>query len=111
MPAADDGAVLARFRYTFAANRVQEAAAALQQTLKAGFRPGQPRVPAGRPDGGQWTDEDFSGSLIYVQSRRRGSRGDRYRYIVNLGEEKRRAESVIQFAGMSARATRNCSKP
>lgn len=24
---------------------------------KAGFRPDQPRVPAGNPDGGQWTDE------------------------------------------------------
>lgn len=23
---------------------------------KAGFDPGQPRVPAGNPDGGQWTD-------------------------------------------------------
>lgn len=23
--------------------------------FKAGFRPGQPRVPRGNPDGGQWT--------------------------------------------------------
>ena len=32
----------------------------------------QPRVPAGKPDGGQWTD---GGSLIRVQNRPRGSGG------------------------------------
>jgi hypothetical protein len=29
---------------------------------KAGFRPDQPRVPAGNPDGGQWTAEDGWGN-------------------------------------------------
>ena len=30
-------------------------------SLKAGFKPNQPRVPAGNPDGGQWTSERGSG--------------------------------------------------
>ncbi len=29
---------------------------------KAGFNPGQPRVPAGNPDGGQWTSEGGAGA-------------------------------------------------
>jgi hypothetical protein len=34
---------------------------------KAGFRPDQPRVPAGNPDGGQWIDEDGDTDLLLVQ--------------------------------------------
>ncbi len=34
---------------------------------KAGFRPDQPRVPAGNPDGGQWVDEDGDADLLLVQ--------------------------------------------
>jgi hypothetical protein len=30
--------------------------------VKAGFNPDQPRVPAGNPDGGQWTSEDGEGT-------------------------------------------------
>jgi hypothetical protein len=33
---------------------------------KAGFRPDQPRVPAGVPEGGQWVDEGGDGDLIFV---------------------------------------------
>lgn len=29
---------------------------------KAGFNPAQPRVPAGNPDGGQWTSEEGNGA-------------------------------------------------
>jgi hypothetical protein len=29
--------------------------------LKAGYRPDQPRVPAGNPDGGQWTEDPLYG--------------------------------------------------
>ncbi len=32
--------------------------AALDRWLDRAFNPNQPRVPAGRPDGGQWTDGD-----------------------------------------------------
>jgi hypothetical protein len=35
-------------------------------THKAGFNPNQPRVPAGNPDGGQWTNGD-SGSVARVR--------------------------------------------
>lgn len=31
--------------------------------VKTGFNPGQPRVPAGNPDGGQWTSGDGSGEV------------------------------------------------
>lgn len=37
--------------------------------LKAGFRPDQPRAPAGNPDGGRWTDE----FVLFVGRRARGS--------------------------------------
>jgi hypothetical protein len=43
-------------------------AALLENLLwKAGFRPDQPRVPAGNPDGGQWIDEDGDADLLLVQ--------------------------------------------
>jgi hypothetical protein len=35
---------------------------------KAGFRPDEPRIPAGNPDGGQWTDEGGSGSSSHTTS-------------------------------------------
>jgi hypothetical protein len=31
---------------------------------KAGFRPDQPRVPSGQPDGGQWTDGDVGPQTV-----------------------------------------------
>lgn len=40
--------------------RIDEEIIWLLHQLKAGFDPNQPRVPAGNPDGGQWTD-DFRG--------------------------------------------------
>lgn len=41
--------------------------------LKAGFRANQPRIPAGNPDGGQWTAEGDGDRPILVS--RRGPRG------------------------------------
>lgn len=46
----------------------------LALALKAGFRPDQPRVPAGNPDGGQWID-DGNSPLLHRISRRRGGSG------------------------------------
>jgi hypothetical protein len=37
--------------------------------LKAGYRADQPRVPAGNPDGGQWTDGDGGSSAIRISRR------------------------------------------
>jgi hypothetical protein len=34
----------------------------LAELRKAGFNPSEPRVPAGNPDGGQWTSEGSNGS-------------------------------------------------
>jgi hypothetical protein len=59
--------VLSNLRWHFAALAVQLSIVKVGFTLKAGFRPDQPRVPRGRPDGGQWTDE-----VVPVGGRGRG---------------------------------------
>lgn len=44
----------------------------VQAAIKAGFNSGQPRVPAGNPDGGQWTGSGRSGDgLVQLASSRR----------------------------------------
>lgn len=48
------GFSIARLREALATANVMQALERLR--LKAGFNPNQPRVPAGNPDGGQWTD-------------------------------------------------------
>lgn len=53
---------------------------ALDRAVKASFDPNQPRVPAGNPDGGQWTDAGRSGgddgiSDVRIAQARRGGRG------------------------------------
>jgi hypothetical protein len=53
-----------------------------RQSGKANFNPNQPRVPAGSPDGGQWTDAggrhsnspSRSDSMDFSAARRRGPR-------------------------------------
>lgn len=37
---------------------------ALDRWLDYAYRPDQPRVPAGHPDGGQWTDGNGGGHVI-----------------------------------------------
>ena len=49
---------LAELRHELSANAFRLAALRLELALKAGFNPEQPRVPAGQPGGGQWTDGD-----------------------------------------------------
>lgn len=46
----------------------------LSASLKAGFRPDQPRVPRGNPEGGQWTRAPGHAQVHQV-SRRRGGGG------------------------------------
>lgn len=50
-------ASLWRLKQALAAERVVLAANRVRLLLKAGFRPDQPRVPAGRDGAGRWTDE------------------------------------------------------
>lgn len=45
----------AKWRYRAAQLAFAASAARLALALHAGFRPEQPRVPAGNSDGGQWT--------------------------------------------------------
>jgi hypothetical protein len=44
------------FRWHLAAERVQRSAGRVADLLRVKYDPGQPRVPAGAPEGGQWTD-------------------------------------------------------
>jgi hypothetical protein len=67
-----DASIL-QLSYRYAAIAVEIRALALFLRLKAGFRPEQPRVPAGSPDGGQWVAEGDDGRPILVS--RRGPRG------------------------------------
>lgn len=46
---------LARLRWLVAELKLDMAMRRFARVLKAGFDPNQPRVPAGNPDGGQWT--------------------------------------------------------
>jgi hypothetical protein len=63
-----------RLTWQLASLRVQMAMDRLRVTLKAGFRPDQPRVPRGDPDGGQWTQIPGYAQAHRV-SRRRGGGG------------------------------------
>lgn len=61
-------------RWRLASLRVRAAMLRLSIGVKAGFRPDQPRVPRGHPDGGQWTRTPGYAQVHRV-SRRRGGGG------------------------------------
>lgn len=68
---------LSRLKQALAAERIVLAANRIRYLLKAGYRPDQPRVPRGNPDGGQWTDEgrnedDTSSQLVSGRRTRNG---------------------------------------
>jgi hypothetical protein len=46
---------LMRLKWLAAATRFELAMVRHDRALKANFNPNEPRVPAGNPDGGQWT--------------------------------------------------------
>jgi len=64
---------LLQSRYKYAAFHVEMRALTLPLHLKADFRTDQPRIPAGNPDGGQWTAEGDGDRRILVNPR--GPRG------------------------------------
>jgi hypothetical protein len=72
---------------------------ALHLILKAGFRPDQARVPAGNPDGGQWTDEGGSTRPQRVSGRggTRGSRSGGRWPEASPGQQTRLAISQFQM--------------
>jgi hypothetical protein len=59
---------LARLRRLAAELKYELAFRRLMRALKANFNPDQPRVPAGNPDGGQWTSLDGDAEGASVQS-------------------------------------------
>lgn len=61
-------------RWRLASLRVRAAMLRLSVSIKAGFRPDQPRLPRGHPDGGQWTRVPGYAQVHRV-SRRRGGGG------------------------------------
>src|SRR5687768_6163598 len=74
--------------------RCDIAAMRLRLALKAGFDPNQPRVPAGRPEGGQWTRV---GGGVQDEAPVRVAQGPtRRRYTVNLLEEEARGGHAIR---------------
>lgn len=92
MPGLDPAATaLARFRYVVAANAVLVSGERFRRVLKAGFRPDEPRVPAGNPGGGQWTGGGGGGAAEQgIDPIVTGSSpvGDPRRYSVDLREEE-----------------------
>lgn len=89
---------LPQLSYRQAAMAVEIQALTLWLEWKAGFRPEQPRVPAGNPDGGQWAGDGSENRPIRVS--RRGPRGagqvrilDRWQ-PVTPGQEARLAVSI-----------------
>lgn len=58
--------------------------ASIYPALERKYSPSQPRVPAGNPDGGQWTDGDGSGAARVTKPMGRVDLGD-FREIGNLG--------------------------
>ncbi len=60
-------ASLSRLKHVLAGEQVMLAASRVRFLLKAGYRPDQPRVPAGNPDGGQWIDGGETGGDTRVE--------------------------------------------
>ena len=89
--------ILERVRWHIAALRVRTALTRSRLALRA-FNPAQPRVPAGNPDGGQWTDGQNGGAHAQRddgQVLRVSDEGGR-RYTVVLAEEEARGGHTLR---------------
>jgi hypothetical protein len=67
---------LAQLRRLAAELKCELAFRRLARALKANFNPNQPRVPAGNPDGGQWTSEGGQSESTLSKERRVQLAGD-----------------------------------
>lgn len=87
---------LSRLGWQLASLRMQGALLRLSVIMKAGFRPEQPRVPGGRPDGGQWTRVPGYAQVHRISRRRAGGGqiriGGRW-YPITPAQEVRLAQS------------------
>lgn len=88
------GTSLARLNYAVATWCVLTTGNDLHRSLKASFRPDEPRIPAGSPGAGQWTD---GGGGVGTGS---GSA-----HIIRIGGEERDAEDLRNIAGRLFDAT------
>jgi hypothetical protein len=68
----ETGNLSPRIRWLLAANAFETSLDRLARLAGTKFNPGQPRVPAGQPDGGQWTNVGGA-PVINVAARRRSS--------------------------------------
>jgi Bacterial CdiA-CT RNAse A domain len=87
------------------ARRARRAFIKLQRALDRKYRSDQPRVPAGNPDGGQWTSEDGGQGAdddrtldldVTGRTGRTGAPENERRYSVNLEEEDARGGHAVR---------------
>ncbi|MGH6737335.1 MAG: hypothetical protein ACRECX_14855 [Methyloceanibacter sp.] len=107
---------LHRVRWALHSHLLETKLHALRCKVRAKFDPNQPRVPAGNPDGGQWTDggggSSTSGSAssdTLVGGSGRLGRGGRGSGYVTLRDGRRAPATLqqeVQHAVLNARAAR-----
>jgi hypothetical protein len=90
-------ACLHRVSWLLHAHVVEAKLRDLQRAVKANFNPNQPRVPAGNPDGGEWTD---AGGRPRI-----GSGGGRTRVAQNVSRTGRGSGQVRLRGGQLVEAT------
>lgn len=88
--------VVTRFRWQLAALSVEVKLLRLGLVFRA-YNPGQPRVPAGHPDGGQWTSDD--GSVR--------SENDNTAHIYNVSNKYKYQYNVVLEEDKKTRGTYN----
>lgn len=74
----------------------------LRLALKAGFDPNQPRVPAGSPHGGQWTDGTGPSAVQLAQNVPRDPRRNRPRIGAGVREATPAEETLIELTHVQA---------
>jgi hypothetical protein len=83
---------LMQLGYRAAAAAVQARALSLSLHMKAGFRPGQLRVPAGNSDGGQWADGGSTSRATPISHR--GPRQGSHRRIMGRSQAVTPAQAI-----------------
>ena len=91
---------LLRLAWLARAGTVETKFRQLIRTLKAGFDPNQPRVPAGNPRGGQWTE---AGPAALGEDETELAQGEPLRgYRIDLGQEEARGgHTIAEHVGKS----------
>jgi hypothetical protein len=94
---------LLRMRWLMAAANVETRLAIFAQAVKANFNPDQPRVPAGNPDGGRWTQEGEPGAVQLAANTPRLGPAARIAIALQLAlqaiEAYRRSEGLFDLFG------------